>query len=361
MLSTESRRGRRILARLDRGSDLFDGLRALCQKHDIRCAELRGIGELELAELAAFDQGSGRWKPARVVSGGGLELLHLHGNISEERGAISIQIQVTLMRDRDAGMEVIGGHLQRAVVYSVELVVETFDDVLMRRQLDAATGLARWHEALSEQDSTWSARPGASPTAPPPAPPNATPGAFSPGYAPPISAPRAPALSPRPGTSPGVTPSARPNASPAAPPRPSPAPVASAHPSSSPAPSVARPGTSPGVPLGARPAAAPGQPIPTATPTPTWADVAAASQSAPPARPASEPTDSHDEDVSLNAGDVIMHPRFQRCVVHRVEGNGEFVQVMLRNGRVVRLSLEVLRLTPQGIENGQRIFTATVL
>jgi hypothetical protein len=89
--------------------------------------------------------------------------------------------------------------------------------------------------------------------------------------------------------------------------------------------------------------------------------VAAASQGAPPARPPSEANDSHDEDVSLNAGDVIMHPRFQRCVVHRVEGNGEFVQVMLRNGRVVRLSLEVLRLTPQGIENGQRIFTATVL
>jgi hypothetical protein len=56
-----------------------------------------------------------------------------------------------------------------------------------------------------------------------------------------------------------------------------------------------------------------------------------------------------------------MHPRFQRCVVHRVEGSGEFVQVMLRNGRVVRLSLEVLRLTPQGVENGQRIFSATVL
>jgi hypothetical protein len=34
---------------------------------------------------------------------------------------------------------------------------------------------------------------------------------------------------------------------------------------------------------------------------------------------------------------------------------------MLRNGRVVRLSLEVLRLTPNGVENGQRIFTATVL
>ncbi len=110
----------------------------------------------------------------------------------------------------------------------------------------------------------------------------------------------------------------------------------------------------------ARPDESTPRPAPTATPTPTWAEVAAASQ---PARrpPAASVPESHDEDVSLNAGDVILHPRFQRCVVHRVEGNGEFVQVTLRNGRVVRLSLEVLRLTPNGVENGQRIFTATVL
>jgi hypothetical protein len=104
------------------------------------------------------------------------------------------------------------------------------------------------------------------------------------------------------------------------------------------------------------PVAAP-VPAPTATPAPTWAAVAAVSQ----ARPPEPADDEHDEDVHLNAGDVILHPRFQRCVVHRVEGNGEFVQVALKNGRVVRLSLEVLRLTPKGIENGQRIFAVTVL
>src|SRR6187401_3338949 len=148
MLSTESRRGRRIVARLDRGTDLFDSIRALCQKHRIRCGELRGIGSLEQAELAAFDQAQRRWKTARTLAGGGLELFHLAGNVSEQEGAISIQCQATLMRDRDAGVEVLGGHLRRAVVYSVELVIETFDDLVLRRQTDAATGLARWQEVL---------------------------------------------------------------------------------------------------------------------------------------------------------------------------------------------------------------------
>jgi predicted DNA-binding protein with PD1-like motif len=312
MLSTESRRGRRILARLDRGTDLFDGVRALCQKHEIRCGELRAIGALEMAELAAFDQGSRRWKPSRVVADGGLELLHLHGNISEERGAVSIQAQATLMRDRDVGVEVLGGSLKAAVVYSIELVIETFDDVLLRRQADAATGLSRWHEALAEADAA------KAPAAEAPA-----------AEAPAAARPAPPAASPS-----------------AALPSPAPARAAVAAP-------VARSVSAP--------AAAPtGASMPVATPT--WAEVAAASQAArPAARPAPEPEPARDEEVLLNAGDVIMHPRFQRCVVHRVEGSGEFVQVMLRNGRVVRLSLEVLRLTPQGVENGQRIFSATVL
>jgi predicted DNA-binding protein with PD1-like motif len=298
MLSTESRRGRRIIARLDRGTDLFESIRALCQKHRVRCGELRGIGSLEQAELVAFDQAQRRWKPARTLAGGGLELLHLQGNLSEEDGTLSIQCQATVMRDRDAGVEVLGGHLRRAVVYSVELVIESFDDVVLRRQTDAATGLARWQEALSEED----------PVKPVPPPHVVAP--------PPVIA-SPPVIAPPP---------------------------------------VAAPILSPAPPPPVVPVAAP-VPAPTATPAPTWAAVAAVSQ----ARPPEPAADEHDEDVLLNAGDVILHPRFQRCVVHRVEGNGEFVQVALKNGRVVRLSLEVLRLTPKGIENGQRIFAATVL
>jgi predicted DNA-binding protein with PD1-like motif len=328
MLSTESRRGRRILARLDRGTDLLDGVRTLCQRHDIRCGEIRGIGSLEMAELTALDQGSRRWKPARLVAGGGLELLQLHGNISEERGALSVKAQVTLMRDRDAGVEVIGGHLMSAVVYSVELVIETFDDVLLRRQADPDTGLSPWQEAIAEGGPAASPAPTAvaAPVATPPARPT-TPAA----------------------TAPRVTPSAAPAASHARPP----------------APAVAQPAqdasTGASAPAARPPASSPfsGASMSSATPTPTWADVAAASNPTRPVRPPDP--EPQEEDFLLNAGDVILHPRFQRCVVHRVEGNGEFVQVMLRNGRVVRLSLEVLRLTPQGTENGQRIFTVTVL
>jgi hypothetical protein len=66
------------------------------------------------------------------------------------------------------------------------------------------------------------------------------------------------------------------------------------------------------------------------------------------------------DEVDLAAGDVIVHPKFRRCVVQRIEGNNEYVQVRLRNGRVVRLSLDIIELTPQGTENGQRVFAARI-
>jgi predicted DNA-binding protein with PD1-like motif len=280
MFSTESRRGRRILARLDRGADLFDQLRALCLTHAVRSGELRGTGSLELAELDAFDQAERRWKPPRQLSGGGLELLHLAGSVSEDSGRTSISARVTLMRDRDAGVEILGGHLRRAVVHSVELVIESFDDVLLRRAQEPATGLSPWSDAVTEREAP---APAASP---PPAP---SPPAPSPTWA-------------------EVAAVSREVAPPPAPPRP---------------------------PLRA-----------TATAT---------------AAPVRGPEPPEPEEVVVNAGDVVIHPTFGRCVVHRAEPNGEFVQVALRNGRVVRLSLDILRLRPQGVENGQRIFSATVL
>lgn len=297
MLSTESRRGRRILARLDRGTDLFDSIRVLCREHHIRAGELRGTGALELAELDAFDPARRGFSPARVLGGGGLELLSLGGTISEQDGAVALEARATLMRERDSGLEVVGGHLRRAVVLAVELVIETFDDVLLRRRVDAETGLSLWCEALSEAETAPAAEAdlaGESQSGPALAPAPA--GALAPAPADALAPAPAPAEEPAP---PPVT-------------------------------------------------------------SPSWSEVAAASSAAA-ASPA--PANRHPasaEEVAVNAGDVILHPQFQRCVVHRVEGSGEFVQVQLRNGRVVRLSLEVLRLTPKGVENGQRIFTASI-
>jgi len=265
MLVSESRTSRRVIGRLDRGAPLTDTILTLCRDHAVRSGEIRAIGSLESVEVAEYDQAAQSWKPSRSFDGG-LQVLSLTGNVSERNGQLALNLSVTLMRDRDSGVEVIGGHLVRGRVFALELTIDAFDDLILRRGLDPVTGLEQWTEAVT----------------------------------------------------PGI------------------------------------------------PEAAPPPPVP----PPTWAEVARAgsARSAPSSpspsgarererTPEAEPDDAETED-SLEAGDVLIHPTFGRCDVQRIEGGYEFAQVRLKNGRLVRLSLDMLMLVRAGTEGGHRVFRA---
>ena len=91
--------------------------------------------------------------------------------------------------------------------------------------------------------------------------------------------------------------------------------------------------------------------------SPSWAQVAEASAAKPPPEPS--PPAADDSDVALEVGAVIIHPAFGRCEVQRLESD-EFAHIRLKNGRLVRLSLDVVQLTYGGVENGRKVFRAKV-
>ncbi|MBI4511914.1 MAG: DUF296 domain-containing protein [Deltaproteobacteria bacterium] len=275
MIVAESHRARRIVGRLDRGVDFFEAILSLCQSKNVRAAELRGLGSFSSVEIAEYDQATKKWKPGRTFTAGGCEVLNLIGNVSEHDGKIALHAHVTLMRDRDNGVEVLGGHLVAARVFAFEIVLEAWDDVLLRRSPNPETGLALWSEAIAIE--------------------------------------------------------------------------------AGPAPEASRPAT---------------QPVPAVT----WAEVASLSPGMPHAKGASpqplappgpSPKRPSEQDVEhgevfdpVSPGDIIIHPTFARCEVQRIEGEGEFAQVRLKNGRLVRLSLDILKLVLSGQEAGRRVFRA---
>jgi hypothetical protein len=96
-----------------------------------------------------------------------------------------------------------------------------------------------------------------------------------------------------------------------------------------------------------------------ATVTPSWQDVVRASEAGPaPTGGSDRVVVSADSEVRPMPGDIIEHPKFGRMHVERVEGNFEFVSARLRNQRLIRLSLDVLTLTPVGREDGHVLFRA---
>ena len=60
----------------------------------------------------------------------------------------------------------------------------------------------------------------------------------------------------------------------------------------------------------------------------------------------------------VEVGDVIDHQKFGRCLVQRVDLDQEYATVRLRNGRLVRLNLEVLNVRYTGDEEGHQVFCA---
>jgi predicted DNA-binding protein with PD1-like motif len=294
VIVAESFRGRRFVGRLDRGVDLFGSLLQLCRESHIATCEVRAIGSLEVVELSEYDQAQKTWKTPRKFSGG-FEILNLTGNVSEKDGQLTVHAHGSLMRDRDSGIELLGGHIVSARVFALEFVIECFDDVLLRRGVDEMTGLTLWREAIQL------------PHAAPVTPATAT-------TAVPAPTPAAPAPTPAP-----------------APPAPRPAPTAP----------------------------------PTATTlvpeNPGWAEVAAASAAQRPAPPADPMAHiARDDDDPLQLGDVIEHPKFGRAEVQRIEGADEYVHVRLSSGRLVRLSLDVLKLQVVRREGKKRVFRAYV-
>jgi hypothetical protein len=61
----------------------------------------------------------------------------------------------------------------------------------------------------------------------------------------------------------------------------------------------------------------------------------------------------------VSVGDILDHQKFGRCVVQRVDPDQEYATVRLKNNRLVRLNLDVLKLQYTGEEDGHQVFNAT--
>ena len=291
MILAESRRGRRLNGRLGRGQELFGAVARMCAERGVRSGEVRAHGMLESCEIAEYDQAARAWKPGRKL--GSVEVLSLTGSVSESSGQLALEAHATLMRDRDSGVEVVGGRLAKARVFSLEMVIECWDDVIVRRGVEGETGLSVWKEALVIGGGGESAETGTRTST-------------------------SPSTSTGTGTGTGTGTRGEDEDE-------------DEHDDDG--------GDGNGKPAAPKLSAA-------------WAEVARASA-------VHEDETPPERDVELRIGDVIEHPKFGRCSVERLEGDGEFAHVRLRNARLVRLSLEVLKLTLT-VGGPPRVFRASV-
>jgi predicted DNA-binding protein with PD1-like motif len=127
---------------------VLDGIAEVCRAYQVRAAEVRAIGSLEQVVLCEYDQRARQYRPGRRFDAQ-FEIVNLAGNVSEKDGKLYVHAKTSLSRERDNGIELVGGQLQAGRVFAVEFVLDAFDDLILRRSPDAQTGLSLWREALS--------------------------------------------------------------------------------------------------------------------------------------------------------------------------------------------------------------------
>jgi len=165
---------------MERGEEVAEALLSLAHERNIRSGWVSALGAFEWVELVEYDQLQRVYKPPQVFNSP-CEILSLTGNVSLKEGAPFVHLHATVSRETDNGIQVLGGHLLRGLVFACEFMVECCDDLALQRRYDAATGLDLWSPELGSISVSGTAARGMHPTPSPPASVASAPDLWAPG------------------------------------------------------------------------------------------------------------------------------------------------------------------------------------
>lgn len=125
-----------ILARIDKGEEILDKLIEICEKEQVKLANINGLGAIGEFTVGLFDTGEKKYYSTDYT--GDYEIVSLTGNISTMDGKLYNHIHISA-GDRDN--KVYGGHLNKAVVSATcEMFINIIDGVVDRK-FDEEIGL----------------------------------------------------------------------------------------------------------------------------------------------------------------------------------------------------------------------------
>jgi hypothetical protein len=129
----------------------------MVDEHRLRTAWLSAMGAFEWVELTEYNQAERRYESAHRFEG--CEVLNLQGNLSELDGAPFWHMHATISL-RERGRDVTyGGHVVDGSVFALEFRIDCFDELVLQRVHDEATGLRLWTEVRASSFEVGAASP----------------------------------------------------------------------------------------------------------------------------------------------------------------------------------------------------------
>lgn len=129
--------------RLDKGDEIIASLLEVCEKENIRTAQIQGIGGCDNVVVGVFEPDKKEYAREEVTAM--LEMISLDGNITMYEGKPYLHAHASFAyRGKDGRHAVLAGHLLRAVIgLTGEIVLTPADGNISRKHIEEL-GIRIW-------------------------------------------------------------------------------------------------------------------------------------------------------------------------------------------------------------------------
>lgn len=126
----------KYVIRLEKGEEIVESIKKLCEKEDIKLGTISGIGATNRAVIGLFETNTKEYHSKELT--GDMEITSLVGNISQMNGEVYLHIHINLANEEN---KVFGGHLTSAIISATgEIVIDIIEGVVDRK-FDEEVGL----------------------------------------------------------------------------------------------------------------------------------------------------------------------------------------------------------------------------
>ncbi|MDD5939529.1 MAG: DNA-binding protein [Lachnospiraceae bacterium] len=127
--------GSKVVLRIDRGEEVVSTILQVCEKEQIRCASVLGIGAADHVEFGLYNVAQQHYNKTELNEP--LEITSLAGSITQMDGKVYQHLHINVADENGA---VHGGHLNSARISGTcEIVLDLIDGEVGRRK-DWITG-----------------------------------------------------------------------------------------------------------------------------------------------------------------------------------------------------------------------------
>ncbi len=128
--------GEKIVLRLEKGEEVIESIKKLCEKEDIRLGSISGLGATNHVIVGLFKVSEKKYYSNTFEED--FEITNLTGNISRMNGEVYLHIHGTFA---DIDGKCIGGHLNKAIISATSEIIINRINGEMGRQFSEEIGL----------------------------------------------------------------------------------------------------------------------------------------------------------------------------------------------------------------------------